>query len=121
MRDTLPCCAETPLIRRRVLPLQVMTALAAQLSAVEAEKQKLRAKVRSVCEENKWLWDELANVQQKLQKTEQNLAQVEVEKEHLEFMTQLKQYDPEDLPEVEHTHKLFHIAHCELFITTMYR
>ncbi|XP_058256115.1 kinesin light chain 1-like isoform X2 [Hemibagrus wyckioides] len=78
---------------------KVMTALTAHLSAVEAEKQKLRAKVRSVCEENKWLWEELANVQQKLQKAEQNLVQVEVEKEHLEFMTQLKQYDPEDLPE----------------------
>ncbi|KAG7327605.1 hypothetical protein KOW79_009211 [Hemibagrus wyckioides] len=80
---------------------KVMTALTAHLSAVEAEKQKLRAKVRSVCEENKWLWEELANVQQKLQKAEQNLVQVEVEKEHLEFMTQLKQYDPEDLPEEE--------------------
>uniref|UniRef100_W5UAJ8 Kinesin light chain n=1 Tax=Ictalurus punctatus TaxID=7998 RepID=W5UAJ8_ICTPU len=78
---------------------QVMTALAAHLSAVEAEKQKLRAQVRRLDQENKWLWEELSNVQQKLQKYEQSLVQLEEEKKHLEFMNQLKKYDPEVLLE----------------------
>lgn len=86
-----------------MLPLQVITALTAHLSAVESEKQKLRAQVRRLGQENKWLWDELNNMQQKLQKCEQSLAEVEEEKKHLEFMNQLKKYDQEALPEVEPT------------------
>ncbi|XP_053368931.1 kinesin light chain 1-like isoform X2 [Clarias gariepinus] len=80
---------------------QVMTALAAHLNAVESEKQKLRAQVRRVGQENKWLWDELSTVQQKLQKCEQSLVQVEEEKKHLEFLNQLKKYNQEPLPEDE--------------------
>jgi len=49
---------------------QVMMALAAHLQHVEAEKQKLRAQVRRLCQENAWLRDELANTQQKLQISE---------------------------------------------------
>ena len=41
--------------------LQVMMALANHLQHVEAEKQKLRAQVRRLCQENAWLRDELAN------------------------------------------------------------
>lgn len=69
---------------------QVMMALSNHLSAVESEKQKLRAQVRRLCQENQWLRDELANTQQKLQKSEQSVAQLEEEKKHLEFMNQLK-------------------------------
>uniref|UniRef100_A0A8C2XBW7 Kinesin light chain n=1 Tax=Cyclopterus lumpus TaxID=8103 RepID=A0A8C2XBW7_CYCLU len=72
---------------------QVMMALSNHLNAVESEKQKLRAQVRRLCQENQWLRDELANTQQKLQKSEQNVAQLEEEKKHLEFMNQLKKYD----------------------------
>lgn len=69
---------------------QVMMALSNHLNAVESEKQKLRAQVRRLCQENQWLRDELANTQQKLQKSEQSVAQLEEEKKHLEFMNQLK-------------------------------
>uniref|UniRef100_A0A673CBB6 Kinesin light chain n=1 Tax=Sphaeramia orbicularis TaxID=375764 RepID=A0A673CBB6_9TELE len=72
---------------------QVMMALSNHLNAVESEKQKLRAQVRRLCQENQWLRDELANTQQKLQKSEQSVAQLEEEKKHLEFMNQLKKYD----------------------------
>uniref|UniRef100_A0A8C1P358 Kinesin light chain n=1 Tax=Cyprinus carpio TaxID=7962 RepID=A0A8C1P358_CYPCA len=65
---------------------QVMMALSNHLNAVESEKQKLRAQVRRLCQENQWLRDELANTQQKLQKSEQSVAQLEEEKKHLEFM-----------------------------------
>ncbi|XP_051893694.1 kinesin light chain 1 isoform X4 [Pristis pectinata] len=79
---------------------QVMMALSSHLSAVESEKQKLRAQVRRLCQENQWLRDELANTQQKLQKSEQSVAQLEEEKKHLEFMNQLKKFD-EDLSPLE--------------------
>jgi len=75
---------------------QVMMALAAHLQAGEAEKQKLRAQVRRLCQENAWLRDELANTQQKLQTSEQIAAQLEEEKKHLEFMISLKKYDGSD-------------------------
>lgn len=44
-----------------------MMALASHLQFVEAEKQKLKAQVRRLCQENAWLRDELASTQQKLQ------------------------------------------------------
>ncbi|KAI7804466.1 putative kinesin light chain 1-like [Triplophysa rosa] len=72
---------------------KVMMALASHLSVAESEKQKLRAQVRRLCQENQWLRDELANTQQKLQKSEQNVAQLDEEKKHLEFINQLKKYD----------------------------
>ena len=79
---------------------QVMMALSNHLNAVESEKQKLRAQVRRLCQENQWLRDELANTQQKLQKSEQSVAQLEEEKKHLEFMNQLKKYDEDISPTV---------------------
>ncbi|KAG8188545.1 hypothetical protein JTE90_007155 [Oedothorax gibbosus] len=72
---------------------QVMMALAGHLQTVEAEKQKLKAQVRRLCQENAWLRDELANTQQKLQGSEQQVAQLEEDKKHLEFMNQLKKYE----------------------------
>lgn len=68
-------------------------ALASHLQIVEAEKQKLRTQVRRLCQENAWLRDELANTQQKLQASEQNVAQLEEEKKHLEFIDSIKKYD----------------------------
>ncbi|XP_078097872.1 kinesin light chain 3 isoform X2 [Mustelus asterias] len=78
---------------------QVVTALSTHLGMVEAEKQKLRAQVRRLCQENQWLRDELAGTQQKLQKSEQMVAQLEEEKKHLEFMNQIKKYDDEEAAE----------------------
>lgn len=60
---------------------------------IEAEKQKLRTQVRRLCQENAWLRDELANTQQKLQASEQNVAQLEEEKKHLDFMASVRKYD----------------------------
>ncbi|XP_072126117.1 kinesin light chain 1 isoform X1 [Mobula birostris] len=79
---------------------QVMMALSSHLNAVESEKQKLRAQVHRLFHENLWLRDELTNTQQKLQKSEQSVAQLEEEKKHLEFMNQIKKFD-EDLSPLE--------------------
>ena len=68
-------------------------ALATHLQALEAEKQKLRAQVRRLCQENAWLRDELANTQQRLQASEQAVAQLEEDKKHLEFVSTIKKYD----------------------------
>ena len=70
-----------------------MVALATHLQALEAEKQKLRAQVRRLCQENAWLRDELANTQQRLQASEQAVAQLEEDKKHLEFVNTIKKYD----------------------------
>ena len=75
---------------------QVMIAIAAHLQTVEAEKQKLRAQVRRLCQENAWLRDELANTQQKLQYSEQMVALLEEEKKHLDFLNSLKKCDSWD-------------------------
>ncbi|XP_060560133.1 kinesin light chain-like isoform X28 [Ruditapes philippinarum] len=72
---------------------QVMMALSQHHEHVEAEKQKLRAKVRRLCQENGWLRDELDATQQKLQVSEQRVAILEEEKKHLEFMNEMKKYD----------------------------
>lgn len=78
---------------------QVMMVLCNHLSSVEAEKQKLKAQVRRLCQENAWLREELSATQQKLQLSEQNVVQLEEEKKHLEYMNSLKVYD-EDKPPV---------------------
>lgn len=68
-------------------------ALASHLQMIEAEKQKLRAQVRRLCQENAWLRDELASTQQRLQSSEQAVAQLEEEKRHLDFMASVSRYD----------------------------
>lgn len=68
---------------------------------MESEKQKLRAQVRRLCQENQWLRDELAGTQQKLQRSEQCVAQLEEEKKHLEFMNQIKKFDDDVSPSEE--------------------
>lgn len=71
--------------------------MANHLQYIEAEKQKLRAQVRRLCQENAWLRDELANTQQRLQESEQKCATLNEEKVHLQFMAEMKQYDGDDV------------------------
>ncbi|KAA0201784.1 hypothetical protein HAZT_HAZT006708 [Hyalella azteca] len=85
------------------LPLQIMLALASHLQTVEAEKQKQRAQVRRLCQENMWLRDELASTQLKLQASEQRVAQLEEDKKHLDFMASIRKYDA-DVQEGEAGH-----------------
>ncbi|XP_028597757.2 kinesin light chain 3 [Podarcis muralis] len=75
---------------------QMMVALSSHIGSLEAEKQKLRAQVKRLCQENLWLRDELALTQLRLQHSEESVAQLEEEKKHLEFLNQLRQYDPRD-------------------------
>ncbi|KAM6954023.1 uncharacterized protein FYW47_012970 [Aplochiton taeniatus] len=78
---------------------QMLLALSAHLSSVEVERQKLRAQVRRLCQENQWLRDELAGAQRRLRDSEQSVAQLEEEKKHLEFMSRLAQWEHRDQPD----------------------
>ncbi|KAB0398588.1 hypothetical protein E2I00_009941 [Balaenoptera physalus] len=73
---------------------QVLLALSAHMGALEAEKQRLRAQARRLAQENAWLREELGETQQRLRASEEAVAQLEEEKSHLEFLGQLRQYDP---------------------------
>ena len=72
-----------------------MMALGSHLSTVEAEKQKLKAQVR----------------QQKFQDSEQKVAQLEEEKQHLEFMQSMKKYD-----DVSTVHRPFFFCGIVMYI-----
>ncbi|XP_021947318.1 kinesin light chain isoform X1 [Folsomia candida] len=75
---------------------KVMVALATHMQITEAEKQKLRTQVKRLCQENAWLRDELATTQQRLQASEQLVAQLEEEKKGLEFFNSIKKYDQDN-------------------------
>ncbi|XP_077963793.1 kinesin light chain 3 isoform X2 [Gasterosteus aculeatus] len=79
---------------------KVMMALSAHLGSLEAEKQKLRAQVRRLCQENQWLRDELAGAQQRLQDREQVVVTLEEQNRHLQFMSSIRKYDLEE-PQLE--------------------
>ena len=57
----------------------------------EAEKQKLRAQVKRLCQENAWLRDELGSTQKKLHQCEEVNASYSVEIEHLRFLKEMQQ------------------------------
>lgn len=78
---------------------QVMVALASHFQNLEADKQKYKAQVRRLCQENAWIRDELNSTQQQLRQAMQNMAQLEEENKHLKFMNSIKKFD-EDLPEL---------------------
>uniref|UniRef100_A0A8D2ITT7 Kinesin light chain n=1 Tax=Varanus komodoensis TaxID=61221 RepID=A0A8D2ITT7_VARKO len=74
--------------RAPLLAAQVITALSSHLSAVEYKKQKLWAQVRRL----------LTSTQQKLQRSEQSVAQLAEEEKHLEFTNQIKKFDEDVSP-----------------------
>nr|XP_043888561.1 kinesin light chain 1-like [Solea senegalensis] len=82
---------------------QVMMALSAHLGSLEAEKQKLRAQVRRLCQENQWLRDELARAQQRLQDREQVVVTLEEQNRHLQFMSSIRKYDQDEQQQVRQT------------------
>jgi kinesin light chain len=63
-----------------------MMQLSNYLQNLEAEKQKLRAQIKRLCQENAWLRDELGSTQKKLHECEQTNASYSVEIEHFKFL-----------------------------------
>ncbi|XP_060114309.1 kinesin light chain 3 [Heteronotia binoei] len=87
-------CKSLEGIELGIAEAQMLIALSSHIGALEAEKQKLQAQVKRLNQENVWLRDELAVTQVRLQHSEEAVAQLEEEKKHLEFLNQLKQYNP---------------------------
>ncbi|XP_077174725.1 kinesin light chain 3 isoform X2 [Paroedura picta] len=87
-------CKSLEGIELGIAEAQMLIALSSHIEALEAEKQKLQVQVKRLNQENCWLRDELALTQLRLQHSEETVAQLEEEKKHLEFLNQLKQYDP---------------------------
>ncbi|KAM6428426.1 kinesin light chain 3 isoform 3-T3 [Liasis olivaceus] len=75
---------------------QMLIALSSHIGALEAEKQKLRAQVRRLGQENLWLRDELAGTQLRLQHSAEAVAQLEEENGHLRFLSQLRHGEPRE-------------------------
>uniref|UniRef100_A0A670ZG85 Kinesin light chain n=1 Tax=Pseudonaja textilis TaxID=8673 RepID=A0A670ZG85_PSETE len=65
---------------------QMLIALSSHMGVLEAEKQKLRAQVRRLGQENLWLREELAGTQLRLQHSVEAVAQLEEENKHLHFL-----------------------------------
>ncbi|KAI1719510.1 tetratricopeptide repeat domain-containing protein [Ditylenchus destructor] len=86
-------------IRLGLEEAQVMMALASHLQNLEAEKQKYKAQVRRLCQENAWIRDELNSTQQLLRQSEQTVAQLEEENKHLQFLNSIKKYDEDQTGE----------------------
>uniref|UniRef100_A0A915D699 Kinesin light chain n=1 Tax=Ditylenchus dipsaci TaxID=166011 RepID=A0A915D699_9BILA len=86
-------------IRLGLEEAQVMMALASHLQNLEAEKQKYKAQVRRLCQENAWIRDELNSTQQLLRQSEQSVAQLEEENKHLMYLNSIKKYDEDQAGE----------------------
>ncbi len=68
----------------------MMVMVAEYISALEADKMKLKAQVKRLCGENSWLRQSLQDTQQLLQECQVKVEKVLVEKEHLSFVLSQK-------------------------------
>lgn len=73
---------------------KLLLVLASYLSSLEAERHKLKAQVKRLCQENNWLRQELSQTQQLLQTTEIQLAEIKEEKEHTAFLQTVSKVSP---------------------------
>lgn len=80
---------------------QVMISLHTHINSIEAEKQKLRAQVRRLLQENTWLREELSNAQHKLMQSEQKVASLEEDIGQLTFMNDIKSLESDRKKETE--------------------
>jgi kinesin light chain len=75
---------------------KLLLAASRHLNTIEAEKHKLRAQVRRLCQENAWLREELESTHERLQKSEQHVVVLEEKLEHAQFMLDMKRIDEGD-------------------------
>lgn len=80
-------------ISNGVEEVETMIAVSSLVEKYEKERQSLRAEITKFREENKWLRDEVSVIQKELATAGQTIAQLEEEKNHLEFMLSMKAYD----------------------------
>lgn len=75
---------------------KVVLALANHLRYVESQKQKLRAQVQRLNDENAWLREELTEFQQRWQVCQEKCVSLEEEKAHLQFLIEVKKFDADN-------------------------
>ena len=75
---------------------EMMVSLSCHLNSLESDRQRSKALIKRLCQENAWLRDELANTQNKLQLSEQKVVQLEEENKQLEFVKSIKKFDEGD-------------------------
>lgn len=79
----------------------VVLALANHLRYVESQKQKLRAQVQRLNDENAWLREELTEFQQRWQVCQEKCVSLEEEKAHLQFLIEVKKFDADNQSNAE--------------------
>lgn len=73
---------------------KLLLVLASYLSSLEAERHKLKAQVKRLCQENNWLRQELTQTQQLLQTAEIQLVEIKEEREHSSFLLAVNKVSP---------------------------
>eukprot|EP00731_Ephydatia_muelleri_P027280 Em0019g153a len=73
---------------------KLLLVLASYLSSLEAERHKLKAQVKRLCQENNWLRQELVQTQQLLQTAEIQLAEIKEDREHSSFLLTVNKVSP---------------------------
>ncbi|VEL26463.1 unnamed protein product [Protopolystoma xenopodis] len=77
-------------IRGGLQDAEVIMCFSRYIELLEAENMKLQLYNKRQSQETAWLREELKNLQSKLESSEAELAKVQIEKNHLEFLIELK-------------------------------
>ena len=75
--------------------VQMMSMVGSYVQCIEAERQKQKAQIQRMSQENAWLRDELAVANKRLQLSEQRCAALDEQTSHLQFLSDLKTYQPQ--------------------------
>jgi len=73
----------------------MMSSVGSCVQWLDAERQKQKAQIERMSRENAWLRDELAVTSRRLQLSEQHCASLDEQRSHLQFLTDLKTYEPD--------------------------
>jgi len=77
-----------------------MSTVSSYVECFEVERHKQKAQIERMSQENAWLRDELAIANKRLQLSEQRCATLDEQRSHLQFLTDLKAYQPDSSAEV---------------------
>ncbi|VDO81545.1 unnamed protein product [Haemonchus placei] len=85
---------EAPLLRERLRQVtESVNSISDSIEDIMGYSQVFQAQRRRLREENDWLRNELSSTQSKLQDSEQRVATLEEENEHLKFINSIKHFD----------------------------
>ena len=73
----------------------MMSVVGSYVHCIDAERLKQKAQIQRMSRENAWLRDELAVTNKRLQLSEQRCAALDEERSHLQFLSDLRTYEPD--------------------------